>query len=158
MKHQKSRNDLDEMLDNKLLRIEETGVWLSFWGLLIAIIVQIVIGFHFREIVGELIVFSAVSVYLLFSSLKNGLWTRRYVPSVKTNIAYSIFPALIIGAISAIRAIFILHIQISLGLIIGKVVLMVGTFVSCFIILEIMSRIYQKRRSKLDDIDDESGT
>ena len=54
------------------------------------------------------------------------------------------------------RTIFILHIQISLELIVGKVILMVGTFVSCFAILEIMRRIYQNRRSKLDDIDDES--
>ena len=30
MKYRKSRNDLDEMLDSKLLKIEETGVWLSF--------------------------------------------------------------------------------------------------------------------------------
>ena len=114
------------------------------------------IGFRFREIIGELIVFAVVSVYLLFSSLKNGLWTRRYAPSIKTNVAFSIFPALLIGAISVIRTIFILHIQISLKLIVGKVILMVGTFVSCFAILEIMRRIYQKRRSKLDDIDGES--
>lgn len=156
MKYRKRRNDLDEMLDSKLLKIEETGVWLSFWGLLIAIIVQIVIGFRFREIIGELIVFAVVSVYLLFSSRKNGLGTRRYAPSIKTNVAFSIFPALLIGAISVIRTIFILHIQISLKLIVGKVILMVGTFVSCLAILEIMRRIYQKRRSKLDDIDDES--
>ena len=156
MKYRKSRNDLDEMLDSKLLKIEETGVWLSFWGLLFAIIVQIVIGFRFREIIGELTVFAVVSVYLLFSSLKNGLWTRCYAPSIKTNVVFSIFPALLIGAISVIRTIFILHIQISLKLIVGKVILMVGTFVSCFAILEIMRRIYQNRRSKLDDIDDES--
>ena len=37
MKYRKSRNDLDEMLDSKLLKIEETGVWLSFWGLLFAV-------------------------------------------------------------------------------------------------------------------------
>ena len=37
MKYKKSNNMLDEMQDNKLLKIEEFGFWLVFWILTAAI-------------------------------------------------------------------------------------------------------------------------
>ena len=36
----KRKNNLDEMQEQELLKIEHNGCWLAFWGLLISMIVQ----------------------------------------------------------------------------------------------------------------------
>lgn len=55
----KIKNNLDEMQEQKLLKIEHNGVWFTFWGLLFAILIQVVLGGKdlFRNIVGEWTVF-----------------------------------------------------------------------------------------------------
>ena len=37
------KNNLDEMQEQKLLKIEHNGMWFALWGLIIAIIVQLFI-------------------------------------------------------------------------------------------------------------------
>ena len=109
MKHRQSKNNLDEMQDSKLFKIEETGLWLSFWGLMAAIIIQFVIGTTLKEIAGEILVLAIQSVYIAFSSIRNGLWTRSYLPTKKTNLIFCIIPALIIGGVHAARQFLILR-------------------------------------------------
>ena len=79
MKYKKSKNMLDEMQDNKLLKIEEFGFWLVFWILFAAILLQALIGTTLKELAGEIAALLAASVYIVFSSLKNGLWTRKFL-------------------------------------------------------------------------------
>ena len=38
------KNNLDERQELKLLKIEHNGCWFAFWGLLIAIAIQLVAG------------------------------------------------------------------------------------------------------------------
>ena len=71
------------MQDSKLLKIEETGLWLSFWGLMAAIIIQFVIGTTLKGIAGEIFVLVIQSIYIAFSNIRNGLWTRSYSPTKK---------------------------------------------------------------------------
>lgn len=156
MKHRQSKNNLDEMQDSKLFKIEETGLWLSFWGLMAAIIIQFVIGTTLKEIAGEILVLAIQSVYIAFSSIRNGLWTRSYSPTKKTNLIFSIIPALIIGGVHAARQFLILRKQISLMPILVILLVMVVVYVLCFALLEGMRVLYQKRRDKLEDVDDES--
>ena len=156
MKHRQSKNNLDEMQDSKLFKIEETGLWLSFWGLMAAIIIQFVIGTTLKEIAGEILVLAIQSVYIAFSSIRNGLWTRSYSPTKKTNLIFSIIPALIIGGVHAARQFLILRKQISLMPILVILLVMVVIYVLCFALLEGMRVLYQKRRDKLEDVDDES--
>ena len=37
----KMKNNLDEMQEQELLKIEHNGCWLAFWGLLVTMIVEL---------------------------------------------------------------------------------------------------------------------
>ena len=49
----KTKSNLDELQELKLLKIEHNGCWLAFWGLLAVILTQIIlkirIMLHFRH-------------------------------------------------------------------------------------------------------------
>jgi len=83
----KQKNKLDEMQEQKLLKIEHNGVWLAFWGLLLMIIIQTIAGRGnaLQYMAGEFIIFMALSIYLLAACLKNGIWDRRLAPNLRTN-------------------------------------------------------------------------
>ncbi|MBQ6382299.1 MAG: hypothetical protein IJJ42_01700, partial [Clostridia bacterium] len=98
-------NNLDEMQDQKLLKMEEYGFWIMFWALAIAIVVQLIIGSTFKEVIGEIAVLFIGSIYIAVTSLKNGLWTRTSTPSMKGNAITSIVPAVLIAAIHIIKMI-----------------------------------------------------
>lgn len=157
MKSKKSKHSLDEMQDHKLLKIEETGFWLSFWVSFAVIIMQVLIGANLREIAGEAIILFVASIYIAFSSIKNGLWTRNHLPTTKANALTSIIPSLAIGTFNSIRAFVVLKQKIRPNLIIQIFVIMLAVYVICFVILEILRVIYKKRRDKLEDIDDDNG-
>ncbi len=87
----KSKNNLDEMQNLKLLQIEHTGCWIAVWGLLASIYIQMAFGLNeFKHIGGEAIVLMVVSVYLVVSCIKNGIWDRRLKPDFKTNLTISL--------------------------------------------------------------------
>lgn len=149
MKNKKSY--LDEMQDRKLLKIEEIGVWLAFWGLVIAIALQFLLGGTIRNIVGEIAVLVALSVHILFSCIKNGIWARDYKPSVKANAVASIISALVFGALLAIKVFHASPDGVRPPIIITIVLSIIGISVICFIVLELVRRLYKKRREKLED-------
>ena len=95
----KSNKQLDEMQESRLLKIQEKGFWLVFWILFAAIFVQALIGMTLKEIAGEIVVLVAASIYIAAASLKNGLWTRNIQPTIKSNLATSIIPALILATV-----------------------------------------------------------
>ena len=151
----KSKKMLDEMQDKKLLTMEEFGFWLVFWILIAAILLQALMGTTLKELVGEIAALLAASVYIVFSSLKNGLWTRKYTPTLKTNVIASAIPSLIFGVINAVRAFVILKKPIEFHATIQIVAMCIGVYILCLALLEVFCLIYKKRRGKLDDIVEE---
>lgn len=147
-------NNLDEMQDQKLLKMEEYGFWIMFWALAIAIVVQLIIGSTFKEVIGEIAVLFIGSIYIAVTSLKNGLWTRTSTPSMKGNAITSIVPAVLIAAIHIIKMIRSESFNTSNVLV--TVAIMVAVYVACFAILEAFRALYKKRRAELDDIDETS--
>lgn len=147
-------NNLDEMQDQKLLKMEEYGFWIMFWALPIAIVVQLIIGSTFKEVIGEIAVLFIGSIYIAVTSLKNGLWTRTSTPSMKGNAITSIVPAVLIAAIHIIKMIRSESFNTSNVLV--TVAIMVAVYVACFAILEAFRAMYKKRRAELDDIDETS--
>ena len=156
MKNKKSKNMLDEMQDNKLLKIEEVGFWLVFWILVAAILLQALMGTTLKELVGEIVALSAASVYIVGSNLKNGLWTRKNTPTLKTNAIASLIPSFVFGTINAVRAFVILKKPIEFRSTIQIIAMCFGVYILCFALLEILCLIYKKRREKLDDTEDEN--
>ena len=148
------RNNLDEMQNQKLMKLEEYGFWGMFWALLTAIVIQLITGGTIRNIAGEIIVLLIGSIFICAATLKNGIWTRQSTPTKKGNAGTSIFPAIAVGILNAIK--ISKNGQWDSSSILIMVVLMVVVYIACFSILELFRMAYNKQRSKLDDINDES--
>ena len=84
------KNNLDEMQDQKLLKLEEYGFWVMFWALVLSIVIQLIIGSSIKEVLGEIIVLLIGSGYISVTTLKNGLWTRTSIPTRKGSALASI--------------------------------------------------------------------
>lgn len=147
----RKKNYLDEMQDRKLLKIEEIGVWIAFWGLVIAIAVQFLLGGTIVNVLGEIAVLLALSVYILFSCIRNGIWARDYMPTIKVNAVTSVCSALVFGALLTIKVLRASPDSVGPPIIIAIVLSIIGIFVVCFIVLELVRHLYKKRRAKLED-------
>ena len=143
---------LDEMQDQKLLKLEEYGFWIVFWARLASIVIQFLIGGAIKQVLVEIIVFLIASVYLSVTTLKNGLWTRSSEPSRKGNAVVSIIPAVIIAAINAFK--MIQNDKLETNSMLLAAAFAIAAYIGCFVILEVYRATYNKRRKKLDDIDE----
>ena len=145
-------HQLDEMQDQTLLKLEEYGYWIVFWALLASIVIQLMMGGTIKQVLGEIIVFLIASVYLSVTSLKNGIWTRTSETSRKGNAIVSIIPAVIIAAINVFK--MIQNNKLEPSTILIAAAFMIASYIGCFVILEVYRATYNKRRKKLDDIDE----
>ena len=95
----KQKNNLDEMQEKKLLKIEHNGCWIAFWGLLAAIYLQIAIGnVGLERLGGEIAVMLVLSIYLMISCIRNGIWDRQLKPNLKTNFVVSLVTGMVFGS------------------------------------------------------------
>ena len=147
----KRKNNLDEMQEQKLLRIEHNGVWLAFWGLVAAILIQSEMGGEnvSYNIIGELVVFFVLDLYILIGCIKNGIWDRKLKANTKTNIIVSLIAGVLVGLLNLISSYLRYHKL--LGSIATGIVMLIMTAVSTFVILSICASIYKKRVKKLEE-------
>jgi len=145
------KSNLDERQEQLMLKIEHRACWLVFWGLLAAIVIQIVVsdGFDYRYIVGEWIVFLAQCVYICFACIKNGVWDRKLKPNAKTNLIGSLIAAVAVGAILFVRTWLKypdkLRGAVSTGLISAAVV-----FVLCFATMSLMAYLFRRKQRRME--------
>jgi len=134
------------------MKLEEYGYWIVFWALLASIVIQLMMGGTIKQVLGEIIVFLIASVYLSVTTLKNGLWTRTSEPSRKGNAVVSIIPAVLIVAVNAFK--MIQNNQLETNSMLITAAFAITAYIGCFVILEVYRTTYNKRRKKLDDIDE----
>ena len=140
------KNKLDEMQEQKLLKIEHNGMWIAFWGLLAAILFQTI--FEKGNFTGEWIVFMVMSLYTLFACIKNGIWDRRLEPNLKTNLLISIIPSAIVGILIGVSSYLKYH--KSTGSIGAGIFTAIFIFILSFGSLSLFSALYKKRHEKLE--------
>ena len=146
----KRNNNLDEMQEQELLKIEHNGCWLAFWGLIIAMIVQsFAFGtMDFKTLAGEWIVLMALSLYLAFACARRGIWDRRLAMNTKTNLAVSAAAGIVMGIFNAV--IVFKNYHKPAGTAIAAVIAAVITFVLCFAALTVMMKQTQKRKAAME--------
>ena len=78
----KTHNNLDEMQEQELLKIEHNGCWLAFWMLLAAVGIEpIAFGVSdFRMLAGEWIVLMVLCLYLVHTADPSGRFCGRKWP------------------------------------------------------------------------------
>lgn len=151
------KNNLDEMQELKLLKIESRGFWLGFLGLFLSIAVQ---AFAYGPenagdmVFGELIVFLCMGLYLVGGCIRNGIWDRHLQATPAVNIGFSLLAAMLAALFNAIvyyreyqdlsgaGAVFVIYF-FSLGAVLS-------------VTLCICSALYHRRKKRLEEeYDDE---
>ena len=156
MKNRSMKSNLDEMQEAKLLEIEHNGCWLAFWGLLIAMIVQLFTTDTAdlpRTLAGEWILFMALAGYLGWTCLRNGIWDRRLKADRKTNLIASLIAAAVSGLISC--ALLLVRYHSVGGAVATFAICFVAVFVICFLLLSLTARNYRKKLAQLESLGDE---
>lgn len=154
-KRNETNNRIDEMLELKLLKTERTALYIAVIGLLIFSVIQIIFTLSLKMIVGEVVVTLTVCTYVIISCLKNGIWSGKGKPTLKSNLLVSLVPSVItLGIASAVC--FINKNDISEKFILAMGILTLAAFVLTFILLEITGKIYEKKRKQLDNEDEKS--
>ena len=149
-KMKKRKNNLDERQELKLLRIEHNGCWIAFWGLLIAMVVQLIAGIHGPEnLAGEWIVFMCLALYLVIDCIKNGIWDRRMKPDFKTNLIASSIAAAVMGVVWFTISYRNYHKLV--GSIAAGAFMFLVTGALCCVALLVASSVYKKRLNKLEE-------
>jgi len=162
MMKNKKKNNLDEMQEQTLLKIESKGYSIAFWLLLTAIVVQTVLdvsglGKDIPLIAGEWIVFMVLCVYITVRCLKNNIWDRKLKPTAGTNFILSLIGGVVSGAMVAIPA-FINTAEspdrIMVTAIIFAAVTVFGTLL-VFAAITICSKVFIKKSAKAETTEDE---
>ena len=141
------KNNLDEMQEQALLKIEHNGCWLAFWGLLVVMAVQMVMRVPGRQMLGEWIVFMVLALYLVIACLRKGIWDRHLKANRKTNLIISLLAGAAAGIVITVSNPYLsepLDYVLVAGISGGF------TFVLCFIALSLSTKLYKKRREKLE--------
>ena len=151
----KMKNKLDEMQEQKMLKIERNGCWFAFWGLLAVLLIQVIVyGYEYnswRYMVGEWIVFMCLALYISIDCLRNGIWDRRLSPTPAVNACASAIAGIIVGTINFV-VIYRRHHVLS-GSAASGAFLGVMTFVLCFTALTCGVSVYKKRVKHLEQED-----
>lgn len=151
----KKKNNLDERQEMTLLQIEHRGCWLTFGMLFIVLMVQTMLNVDYTYIAGELIVFTILCIYLVGACIKNGIWDRRWKPTVKTNLALSGGSGLITGILYSVTSYCRFH-QMDTAIIVG-VMMFVSVAILSFATLALFLWLYKKRVKKIEqNIEDEN--
>ena len=155
----KMKNKLDEMQEQKMLKIERNGCWLAFWGLLAVFFIQVMIygygGDSWRYIAGEWIVFMCLAIYITIDCIRNGIWDRRLSPTPAVNACASMIAGVIVCVLNFTISYKNYHAFV--GAIASGIVMGIMVFVLCFAALTCGAYLYRKRVKHLeqDDADDD---
>ena len=146
----KMKNNLDEMQEQELLKIEHNGCWLAFWLLLAAMIIQSIAfgSLDFKTVAGEWVVFMLANLYVMIGCMRAGIWDRRLRADARTNLVIS----LVAGLVMATIWFFVIerrggNVRISL---VGAAFTFVLVAVLCFAALQLSASVMKKRQAKLN--------
>lgn len=143
----KWKNRLDEMQEQKMLRIEHNGCWLAFWGLVIALFAQLIYyGPDCADkIIGEFVMFMCLAIYIAAACVKNGIWDRKLAPTWKMNLCASLLAG-VVGGIVRFLILFRAYQSVeacgAAGVITG-----INIFIICFVVLSISLLVYKWREN-----------
>ena len=145
------KNNLDEMQEQELLKIEHNGCWLAFWLLLAAMIVQSVVfeGIQLRTLAGEWCVFMILSLYLAFACVRKGIWDRKIPMNTKSHFLLSLIAGAVVGVFNAVM--IFKNYQKPVGTMAGAVITAIITFILCFVALTATMKLTQKRKAELEE-------
>ena len=144
------KSNLDERQEQALAKIEGRGCWIAFWGLLIVMAVQYVaFDADPKALGGEWIVFMILCIYMAVATLKEGIWSKRSEPNMKTNLFGSLAGGVGIGVITTLSKLVQFPDRV-LGCVATGALVGGFTFLACFLVLALSAMSYNKRKERLE--------
>ena len=140
------KNQLDEMQEQTLRKIESRGFWLMWWGLFVVMIFQLMMQADIGQVAGEWIVFMAACLYTLEECLRNGIWDRH----IKASLSTSIVGSLVGGVLFAAVVMFATH-SLAVAGVTGVI-----TVVFTFTLMQAAISVYKKRHQELENVPEET--
>lgn len=147
------KNQLDEMQEQTLRKIESRGFWLMWWGLFavmtfqfVVMTFQLMMQADISQMAGEWIVFMAACLYTLEECLRNGIWDRH----IKASLSTSIVGSLVGGVLSAVVMMFATH-SLAVAGVTGVI-----TVVFTFTLMQAAISEYKKRHQELENAPEET--
>ena len=151
MKKLKSR--LDERQKLELYSVYKWGYWVLFWGILAQIVVgaatggQVAFGF-----LSSYLILLAGAVVTMVGSIRRGIWSEYFKPTVKNNLISSfcagLFVFLLVGALPMLGPVDTgdpAAFDLLTGAIIGAITFTLGLALNCLLL-----HITKKRAAKLE--------
>ncbi len=156
MKWMKWKNRLDEMQEQKLLKLEHNGFWIAYFGLAVMLFVQILVyePEEYHYLLGEWLLFMCLSIYMVGGCIRNGIWDRRLSPTPKVNLIGSLIGGVICGVIQF--AISYRSYQKFIGSMAAGIFVFFFVSVLCYAVMSFFVAIYKKRVEKLENVEEES--
>lgn len=152
--NKKVTNKLDEMQEQKMLKIEHNGCWLAFWGLLAVLVIQVFIygAGEWRHMAGEWIVFMCLALYISIDCIRNGVWDRRLSPTPIVNFCVSLIAGAVVAVLNFTMA-YKAHDDALLGAVATGIISGALCCGLCFGALTFGASIYKKRVNHLEQED-----
>lgn len=144
------KNNLDEMQEQKLLKIEHNGCWIAFWGLLIVMPLQMLLfGAEAKTVAGEWLVFMVLCLYLVIDCARAGIYDRHIQTGWKSSMVASLIAGFALGLFVALmmRSRFDTPLGVTLA---SAGMTMAFTAALCFAGLMFIGRIVKKRQAALE--------
>ena len=141
------KSNLDEMQEQEMLKIEHYGCWMAYWGLLAAMVIQMVMRVPGAQMLGEWIIFVIMSLYICIACMRKGIWDRRLKANGKTNLVISLLAAVAVAVLVVLSNPYLSE---PLDYVLVAALTGVFTFVLGFAALSVSLKLYKKRREKLD--------
>lgn len=147
----KWKSNLDEMQEQKLMKLEHNTCWLGYWLLIAVILVQIIMTGSMESSKGEVAVLLILCLYLSIGCLRLGIWDRRMKCSWKANLLVSLIPGMVVGVVSVVTSIRNFGYY---GFAVSALIFALPfsfTSVLTFALLSLSTAIYHKRKEKLEE-------
>lgn len=157
MKWFNRKSNLDEMQELQLLKAESRGFWIGFIGLAVAMAVQTFLyGAEStgNMVSGEFIVFLCMGLYLIGSSLRNGIWDRHLKATPAVNIGLSLLAAAVTALFDAILSYRNYHDAFTALTVFVVYFLIISVIL--LVTLTVCSSLYRRRRKHLEEESDDS--
>ena len=144
----KKTNNLDELQEQKLLKIESRGFWIAFWGALAVMAVNGILVQEPAAIISSWILFMTLAIYVGGACIRAGIWDRKLDMSNRT----CLFLSAVAGVSTGVFGSLFNYLQSgkAAGSLVGGTVLMVITSCLCYAALKLAAKAVRKRQDELN--------
>lgn len=147
------KNLLDEMQEQKMLRIEHNGFWIAFIGLCVVIVTQLFVLRDVAMVAGEVAMLAVLAGYMEVACIRNGIWDRKLKANAKTNFWVSLVGGMVAGLLVAMLTAY--HFDEIQRVVRSSSASAGLTFVLCEIALTLSTFFYKRKKREQEELADQ---